>query len=150
MCRLEHFGMPIVPDVGLTVTTSLDFDDLVNVPFPLDVIPPDSDDIIKSLDKELRHFVLPKSPYDISMVGMFQPLRDVLDPNEPDPKTPAKILGIVQPKTFCADANDQVNPMEPTKSDGWEKLEWKGEKHYWVSSTVGARIRVEIKVNAGR
>jgi hypothetical protein len=51
---------------------------------------------------------------------------------------------------FCADANDAANPMKPTTHEGWEPFVWNGEKHFWVSNTVGARIRVEIKVNEGR
>lgn len=40
--------------------------------------------------------------------------------------------------------------MAPSSREGWEPFVWNGEKHFWVSETVGARIRVDIKVKAGR
>lgn len=105
---------------------------------------------LSKITNELRHFVLPTTPYDISQVGMFTPLRDIVDPARPDPDSPSHILDLPQPEMFCADANDSENPMSPTSFEGWKQFVWNGEKHFWVSSTVGARIRVEIKVNAGR
>ncbi len=105
---------------------------------------------LSKLTSEIRHFVLPTTPYDIAQVGMFTPLRDVIDPKKSDPTTPSHILNLPQPEMFCVDANDRENPMKPTTHEGWEPFVWNGEKHFWVSSTVGARIRVEIKVNAGR
>jgi len=51
---------------------------------------------------------------------------------------------------FCADANDREHPMAPSSREGWEPFVWNGEKHFWVSETIGARIKVDIKVKAGR
>lgn len=107
-------------------------------------------DKIHALGKERRHFALPQTPYTIPFVSMFTPLRDLIDSTKPDPTTPGHILNLVQPNMFCADANDQQHPMKPHTAEGWEPYVWNEEKHYWVSSTVGAKIRVDIKVNAGR
>ncbi|WVR07844.1 hypothetical protein IAU60_004887 [Kwoniella sp. DSM 27419] len=163
LCMLTHYGLPVVPAVTDTISTTEAFASLVDIPFPLDtlhlvdpVTPPQGWEAtfdqgpLDSLASESRHFVLPSTPYSIPPVGMFTPLRDVVDPTEPDPVSGQHITGLVQPQLFCADANDKQHPMKPTSSDGWEPFVWNGEKHYWVSKTPGSRIRVEIKVHAGR
>ena len=152
-----------MPNFDDTISTSHAFSDLVSVPFALDTLhlvdpftAPEGweksfeQEPLNRLTGELRHFVLPTTPYEISQVSMFTPLRDVVDPQASDPKTPSHILNLPQPEMYCADANDEKNPMKPTSFDGWEPFVWNREKHFWVTDTVGARIRVEIKVNAGR
>lgn len=163
LCRLSHWGLPVVPNLSETISTTSPFEELVNVDFPLDtphmtdpLTPPvgwESTFDQSRLDRlklEARHFVLPTTPYDISLVGMFTPLRDVVDVKKSDPSSGEHVINLPQPKMFCVDANDNEHPMKPTSHEGWEPFVWNGEKHFWVSSTVGARIRVEIKVNAGR
>ncbi len=139
------------------------FSDLIDIPFPLDtlhlvdpVTPPkdwaSTFDLapLAAIASEARHFALPTTPYSVPPIGLFTPLRDVVDPSRPDPSSASHILGLPQPKMFCADANDEQHPMAPTTHEGWEPFVWNSEKHYWVSSTPGSRIRVEIQVNAGR
>jgi hypothetical protein len=163
LCLLSFYGLPVVPSHLVTLATPDPFSSLVDIPFPLDtlhlvdpVTAPEgwekTFDLapLSRLTSESRHFVLPTTPYGVPPVGLFTPLRDVLDPTRPDPKDGAHVLELVQPRMFCADANDAANPMKPTTHDGWEPFVWNGEKHFWVSNTVGARIRVEIKVNEGR
>lgn len=146
-----------------TVSTTDPFSSLVDIPFPLDTLhlvdpatPPEGWETtfdrepLEELKSESRHFVLPSSPYSVPPVGIFTPLRDVVDPKKPDPSSGKHITGLVQPELFCADANDAQNPMKPTTANGWKPFVWNGEKHYWMSDVVGARIRVEIKVTAGR
>nr|XP_031858962.1 uncharacterized protein CI109_005630 [Kwoniella shandongensis]KAA5526034.1 hypothetical protein CI109_005630 [Kwoniella shandongensis] len=163
LCMLTHYGLPVVPPVADTISSTDPFSDLVDIPFPLDTLhlvdpvtpPPNWESTfdlkpLQALTEERRFFVLPSTPYSVPPVGIFTPLRDVVDPKKPDPTSGKHITGLIQPKLFCADANDPQHPMAPTKFEGWEKFVWNGEKHYWVSSTVGARIRVEITVTAGR
>lgn len=160
---LSKFGLPTVPSISSTLGTSESFSKLIDIPFPLDTLhlvdpvtaPEGWEETFKleplaKLSTESRHFVLPITPYEIPPVGLFIPLEDVIDPTRPDPPTASHVLGLLQPKMFCADANDHERPMVPTSSEGWEKFVWNGEKHFWVSSTVGARIRVEIEVSSGR
>jgi hypothetical protein len=164
---LSHYGLPIVPAVESTVATTEDFDSLIDVTFKMPqparvdgavdwTKPPEGweetfiHSNLERIGTERRHFALPPTPYSVPFVSMFTPLRDVIDPLKPDPSDPTHILSLVQPELFCADANHRQHPMQPTSHDGWEPFVWNNEKHYWVSSTVGARIRVDIKVNAGR
>jgi hypothetical protein len=164
---LSHFGLPVVPDLDATIATSNDASSLIDVTFDMPqpvrvdgavdwTKPPDGWEEtfdsarLEQIGNEKRHFALSQTPYSLPFVSMFTPLRDVIDPLKPDPSTPAHILELVQPNLFCADANNRQNPMQPTTHDGWEPFVWNSEKHYWVSSQVGARIRVDIKVNAGR
>lgn len=169
LCRLESQGLPHAPEKGDTIATSGRAADLVGVGFELPSPSNTGSDGASDTDKapegweasfdksmlasiadEQRHFALPTTPYALPPVGMFTPMELVVDPHKPDPSDAGHILSLVQPSLFCADANDRKHPMAPTVHDGWERFVWNGEKHYWVSSTVGARIRVEIKVNAGR
>lgn len=164
---LEHYGLPIVPAIEDTIATDNDASSLIDISFDMPqparvdgvvdwTKPPDGweetfdHDKLQSIGTEQRHFALPQSPYSLPFVTMFTPLREVIDPSKPDPTDPSHILELRQPNLFCADANNRNNPMQPTSSEGWEPFVWNGEKHYWVSSQVGARIRVEIKVAAGR
>ena len=152
-----------MPSVSDTLSTTSPFENHINVNFPLDtlhlvdpVTPPTGwektfdQEPLDRIRTESRHFVLPTTPYDSSLVGLFTPLRDIVDPRKEDPSTAAHVMNLPQPEMFCADANDRERPMKPTSHEGWEPFVWNGEKHFWVSSTVGARIRVDIKVNAGR
>ncbi|KAL1412111.1 hypothetical protein Q8F55_003110 [Vanrija albida] len=169
LCLLDKHGLPPAPEKADTIATGGDARSLVDVTFefpgpshtaPDGAIDPDKPpegweesfdrDKLAAIGKERRHFALPTTPYALPPVGMFTPMELVIDPHRPDPTDADHILELVQPSLFCADANDRKHPMAPTVHDGWEKFVWNGEKHYWVSSTVGARIRVEIKVNAGR
>jgi len=162
---LSHYGLPTVPPLEDTIATSNDASSLIDVSFdipePVGVDidwsnPPDGwddsfdSDRLQKLGDEKRHFALPQTPYAVPFVSMFSPLRDVINPSKADPSGPSHILDLVQPAMFCADANDRKHPMQPTEHDGWEPFVWNNEKHYWVSSTVGAKIRVDIEVNAGR
>lgn len=69
---------------------------------------------------------------------------------------PSDILKFREVKPYCAAANDLIdfiNPRELTKS-GWKSHHpQKGaddrEKHYWYSSTGGARLRIPIELSAG-
>ena len=163
LCMLTKYGLPIVPSHLDTIATSEPASRLIQIPFPLDspkLVDPITAPVgwektfelepIESIASERRHFVLPTTPYSLPMVSLFTPLRDVVDPFKPDPASPQHILGLVQPKLYCADANDHENPMNPTSREGWNPFVWNGEKHFWVSSTVGARIAVDITVQAGR
>ena len=163
LCLLTRYGLPIIPSHEETMSSTKPFSALVDIPFPLDTLdlvdpeePPigwkSSFDTV-SLGKialESRHFALSSSPYAIPPVGFFVPLRDVVDPAKSDPSSARHVWGLPQPKMFCADANDHEQPMSPTSHEGWDPFIWNSEKHYWVSSTPGARIRVEIIVTAGR
>ncbi|KAL7421533.1 hypothetical protein Q5752_003302 [Cryptotrichosporon argae] len=163
LCMLATHGLPVVPEHADTIASTLSSSSLVEVPFPLDtlhlvdpVTPPDNWEStfdpapLARLTSEARHFVLPLTPYSLPPVAAFTPLRDVVDPHRPDPPSGRHVLGLAQPKLFCADANDRAHPMRPTSYEGWREFVWNGEKHFWVSDTVSARIRVEIKVSAGR
>ncbi|WVQ80909.1 hypothetical protein IAT38_003016 [Cryptococcus sp. DSM 104549] len=163
LCMLTRYGLPIVPPVADTISSTDPFSSLIDIPFPLDTLhlidpvtpPPNWESTfarepLDALASERRLFVLPSTPYSVPPVGIFTPLRDVVDPKSPDPSSGKHITGLVQPELFCADANDKVNPLTPTDAVGWEPFAWNGEKHYWVASEPGSRIRVEIKVNAGR
>jgi hypothetical protein len=163
LCQLTTYGLPVASPAGETVSSIDSSDSFIDVPFPLDtlhlidpVTAPDNWEStfelepLNALRDEARHFVLPQTPYSISPVSMFTPLRDVVDPKKADPSTGEGVLGLLQPEMFCADANDHEHPMAPVSREGWEPFVWNGEKHFWVSNTVGARIRVDIKVKAGR
>lgn len=167
LCLLDHYGLPVVPPIEHTIATSDPSSSLIDVNFdmpqPLRVDgavdwtkPPDgweetfNEDNLEAIGNERRLFALPQTPYAIPFFPMFAPLVESIDPNKPDPSSPSHILDLRQPELFCADANDAKNPMQPTSHEGWEPFVWNGEKHYWVSSEVDARIRVEVKVNAGR
>ncbi|GMK57298.1 hypothetical protein CspeluHIS016_0401320 [Cutaneotrichosporon spelunceum] len=162
LCMLNHFGLPAVPSLDETIATTKAPSLLVEGALgghekPIDWTSlPDNwattfdKDQLAAIGKERRHFALPQTPYSIPFFNTFQPLSEVLDPTKPDPPRPDHIMRFPQPALYCADANDPRHPMKPVEHEGWEAWDWKGEKHYWVSSTVGARIRVNIKVTAGR
>lgn len=163
LCQVTRYGLPVVPASSETISSIDPFSAFVDVPFPLDTLhlidpftAPDNWESsfklgpLESLRSENRHFVLPQTPYSISPVSIFTPLRDVVNPKKPDPNTAEGVLGILQPEMFCADANDHEHPMAPAEREGWEPFVWNGEKHFWVSDKVGARIKVDIKVKAGR
>ncbi|WWC71821.1 uncharacterized protein I206_105780 [Kwoniella pini CBS 10737] len=163
LCMLTHYGLPVVPSLSDTISTSDPFPSFIDIPFPLDTLhlidpitpPPGWEKTfdqapLDQLKQENRKFVLPTTPYFVPPVGMFTPLREVVNPAKQDPDSGKHITGLIQPELFCADANDKENPMKPTTSEGWRQFVWNGEKHYWVSDTPGSRIRVEIKVTAGR
>lgn len=163
LCMLHHYGLPVVPSVEETIATTEPASSLVDVPFPFQIdrsvdwseVPAEWETTfdkgkLAALGEERRHFALPQTPYSVPFFTTFKPLSEVLDPDVADPATPDHIMKFPQPTLYCADANDPEHPMKPTEHEGWEAWDWRGEKHYWVSSTVGARIRVEIQVAAGR
>ncbi|BEI86200.1 hypothetical protein CcaverHIS002_0604870 [Cutaneotrichosporon cavernicola] len=163
LCMLHHFGLPTVPSVEETIATTNPASSLVELSFPFQmdgavdwtIVPDDwevtfDEDKLAAIGEERRHFALPQTPYSIPFFNTFQPLSEVLDPSKPDPPRPDHIMSLPQPTLYCADANDPKHPMQPVEHEGWEAWDWKGEKHYWISSTIGARIRVDIKVSAGR
>jgi hypothetical protein len=162
ICEYETLGLPTTPPQDVTLFTSEPFSDFISVPFPFDSPHAAEKDAPEGWEKtfdnesiarmafEPKLFVDASDPYSVPWTPIEQPLRDVVDPTKPDPGNAEHITGIVQPKLFCADANDPVNPMAPVKSEGWRKYVWKAEKHYWLSDTPKARIRVDIKVAQGR
>lgn len=162
-CQLIAAGGIPVPPMHDTIKTSHPFSTLVNVSFPFDtpklidpLQPPDGWESVQDVDSvalladEQKRFLSPESPYSVPLTSIFQPLEEVLDYTKEDPETAQSILSLRQPKPFCADANDKENPMKPSLSEGWREYNWLKEKHYWVSETIGSRIRVDIKVNQGR
>lgn len=163
LCQLDVYGVPSTQSATKTLSTLEPFDALIDIPFELapprmtdPATPPPGWEVtfdlepLRKLPSEQRSFLQPNTPFSVPPVGLFQPLREVVDPHAHDPADANHILSLVQPKMFCADANDHEHPMLPTDSEGWEQFVWNGEKHFWVSNTIGARIRVEIQVSAGR
>lgn len=166
LCLLNTYGLPVVPAVENTIGTTAGADSLIDDKFPMMAFPVDGkvdwanppegwettyeQDKIDAIGQERRYFALPQSPYSLPFVSAFKPLEEVISIEDADPSTPDHIHSIPQPELFCADANDPNHPMKPSAHDGWKPYDWKGEKHYWVSSTVGARLRVPIRVSAGR
>ncbi|KAJ9116977.1 hypothetical protein QFC22_004635 [Naganishia vaughanmartiniae] len=165
LCRVSILGLPKDREPSTTLATLASFKDMIDLSFPFD--PPHMTDpklpplgwermfnatAIKALARESRQFISKTSPYSLPLTEIFTPLRDVVSDHSPadDPKTPDALLHLVQPQMFCADANDPQHPMRPVLSSGWREYDWNGEKHYWVSDQVGARIRVDVKVAEGR
>lgn len=163
LCELSRHGLPAVPERALTIASDgvfgdfIELDPDVQTPGVVDwTAPPDGWEktfdrvALDRIGEERRHFALPTSPYAVRSLGMFTPLELFVDPEQPDPPTADRILHALQPKPFCADANDREHPMTPRVADGWKAWDWQGEKHYWISDTPGSRISVDIQVNAGR
>ncbi|KAJ9113837.1 hypothetical protein QFC19_000030 [Naganishia cerealis] len=147
LCRVSILGLPPAREPETTLATYASFNSRIDLSFPFDS----------------PHMTDPKTPPDgwqamfnttaiDAIAQIFTPLRDVVSDSSPatDPVTPDSLLNLVQPQMFCADANDPQHPMRPTIADGWQEYVWNGEKHYWVSDQVGARIRVDVKVAEGR
>lgn len=164
MCELSRHGLPSVPDEKLTLASTepasffIEVDEKVAQP-PGSIdwtrVPDDWErtwDLAEmhAIGDEKRHFALPTSPYAVRSLGMFTPLELFVDPEKPDPPTGDSVLHTLQPKPFCADANDKEHPMAPRIAEGWKAWDWHDEKHYWISDTPGSRITVDIQVNAGR
>ncbi len=155
LCLVSALGLPPDPPRDTTIATFQPFSSLIEVAFPFDVkqvksAPDPSDERYDRIAHEMRHFAGPPSPYAVPVTPLFQHLELVVNPAKPDPDNAEYILGLIQPKPFCADANDPVSPMKPAISEGWRPYAWHNEKHYWVSDMPGARLRVDIKVHAGR
>ena len=165
LCRVSILGLPKDRQPSMTLATHASFESMIDLSFPFD--PPHMTDpktpppgwesmfnasAIKAIARESRQFITKISPYSLPLTEIFTPLRDVVSDASPtdDPITPDALLDLVQPQMFCADANDPQHPMRPVISDGWREYDWNGEKHYWVSDQVGARIRVDVKVTEGR
>jgi hypothetical protein len=163
ICYVNTIGLQQSDPIDLTIATEDTFGSLIDASTPYKSLtlfdpanPPSgwqdsfNKDTIDKIGWESKTFVSPLSPYAPPLTPLTQPLRDVIDPSKQDPSDARKILGLIQPKVFCADANDPEHPMAPASADGWSKYAWNDEKHYWVSDTVGAKIRVDIKVSQGR
>lgn len=163
LCSVVLSGLPPAYPPDDTLSSTSPFSDHIAVPFAMDTLhlvspteaPADWETTfdpsrLLSLGTEARHFLLPPSPYALPAVSEFTPLREVVSPASLDPLSASHILSLRQPRLFCADANDPAHPLTPSAHAGWAPYVWNGEKHYWVSSTPGARIRVEIQVSAGR
>lgn len=170
LCVLDALGPPRAQTLDETLQTGLTFDELVDVSADVDwVIDYDpvasadwkhsyDADLAETLANEKRLFVGPASPFAVPPTPIFQPIRDILPEDDPqvgwsaghDPPSAAHILDLIQPKPFCADANDKENPLTPSRVDGWRAWDFRGEKHYWISDTPGSRISVDIDVSEGR
>lgn len=170
LCVLDAIGPPRAQTLDETLQTALTFDELIDVQASVDWVidydPVASADWQHSYDPELadvlaserRMLVGPASPFAVPPTPIFQPIRDILPEDDPqvgwsagrDPPNAAHILDLIQPKPFCADANDKERPLTPSRVDGWRAWDFRGEKHYWVSDTPGARISVDIDVAEGR
>lgn len=163
LCRVSILGLPAPPKTEQTLATTSDFGSAIHLGFPFDTprmtdpkTPPEGWESTFNtsagslIASEPRKFLARPSPYSLPLTEIFTPLRDVVSDTSPDPTSPDKLLNLVQPQMYCADANDPKNPLHPIIADGWKEYVWNGEKHYWVSDRVGARIRVNVKVAEGR
>ncbi|KAJ9101773.1 hypothetical protein QFC21_003112 [Naganishia friedmannii] len=165
LCRVSILGLPKDREPSTTLATHATFDSMIDLSFPFDsplmtdprTPPPGWERMfnasaVKAIARESRQFISKPSPYSLPLTEIFTPLRDIVADSSPtdDAKNPEALLDLVQPQMFCADANDPQHPMRPVISDGWREYDWNGEKHYWVSDKVGARIRVDVKVAEGR
>lgn len=165
LCRVSILGLPKDREPAMTLATHASFDSMIDLSFAFDTphmtdpkTPPPgwqatfNASAIQAIARESRQFISKTSPYSLPLTEIFTPLRDIVSDLSPtdDPATPDALLNLVQPQMFCADANDPQHPMRPVISDGWREYDWNGEKHYWVSDQVGARIRVDVKVAEGR
>jgi hypothetical protein len=162
ICEYGEIGVPEPPSRDTTVGTTLPFSDFITATFPFDNIAAGDEvegdawkstydhESLSRIAFEPKRFVGLMDPLGIPFTPIEQPLRDVVDDTRPSPENADLLLNLVQPKPFCADANDPENPMKPTKSEGWEKFVWKNEKHFWKSDKPGKRISVDIDVSQGR
>lgn len=163
LCRVSILGLPAPPKTEHTLATTSAFSTAIDLDFPFDTprmtdpkTPPEgwettfNASAIALISQESRRFLSRPSPYALPLTEIFTPLRDIVSDTTADPATPDGLLDLVQPQMYCADANDPKNPLRPIIADGWKEYVWNGEKHYWVSDRVGARIRVDIKVAEGR
>jgi hypothetical protein len=101
---------------------------------------------LDDLKNETYHFILPK-PLSVPPIPFNLPHSQVFDPMSDSDS--ANSIQVGSPNPFCADSNDPNSPLNPREREGWEPLVWKDEKHFWVSSTPGARIIVDIAVSEG-
>lgn len=101
---------------------------------------------LEDLKNESYQFITPSPPLTIPPIPFNLPHSQVLDLASDSENH----LHLDSPKPFCADANNPDSPLDPRERDGWEPYVWKNEKHFWVSSTPGARMIVDITVNEGR
>lgn len=161
-CQYQTLGTSVAPKTEWTIASTDEYAKFIDIGFPFVSPRPQitgaepgweetfNQDAIDRMAYEHKWFVEPIDPLAIPFTPIDQPLRDVVDPTVPDRGSASHLTSLAQPQLFCADANDPVNPMNPTASDGWRVYVWKNEKHYWLSDTPGATIRVDIKVSQGR
>lgn len=161
MCEYDLNGVPPNPPLDVTAGTTLPYGEFVDADFAFESIKAGDEaegdawkstydtEALGKMAFEKKLFVEPIDVLGIPFTPIEQPLREVVDPesNSTDAK---HLLELVQPKPFCADANDPVNPMKPTVSIGWERFVWMEEKHFWKSKKPGSKISVDIEVSQGR
>lgn len=162
MCEYDLNGVPSNPPSDVTVGTTLPFGEFIDAEFAFESVKPGEEaegDAWKStydtealgrMAFEKKLFVEPLDILGVPFTPIEQPLREIVSPDREDSGDAKNLLEIVQPKPFCADANDPVNPMKPTVSIGWERFVWMEEKHFWKSKKPGSKISVDIEVNQGQ
>ncbi|KAG8880152.1 hypothetical protein FRB97_001041 [Tulasnella sp. 331] len=133
-------------------TTATGFESLVTFKQAVHSVKPDTPPI----NLTSYAFLSLSSPTSVPPLPLPAPLSLYLDYMQPDPPSLLASNHLnLGPVPFCADANDPQSPLTPKEnggegSMGWKTMVWKGEKHFWVSDTVGARLVVDIVVNEGR
>ena len=162
ICEYDLNGVPANPPLDVTVGTTLPFGEFVDVDFAFESIKAGMEtegeawkstydtDALAKMAFERKLFVEPLDVLGVPFTPIEQPLREVVNPEKNDSDDAKHLLELVQPKPFCADANDPVNPMKPTVSIGWERFVWMEEKHFWKSKKPGSKISVDIEVSQGR
>lgn len=115
----------------------------------------------EEVNSDAYHFLSLDDPSSVLPIPLGVPLNDLIDWDSPDQSLSTfldsgtnpignMIRGDSQPRPFCADANDPLNPLVPTEAKGWRPWAYSNEKHYWITDEPRARIRVDIDVSEGR
>lgn len=115
----------------------------------------------EEVNNDTYHFLSLDSPSSVPPIPLGIPLNDLINWDSQDQSLSTfldggtnpignMVKGGSQPRPFCADANDPLNPLIPTEVDGWRQWVYRNEKHYWIADQPGARIRVDIEANEGR
>lgn len=115
----------------------------------------------EEVNNDTYHFLSLDNPSGLPPIPFGIPLNDLIDWDSPDQSLSTfldsgtnpignMVRGDSQPRPFCADANDPLNPLVPTEVDDWKPWVYSNEKHYWIADEPRARIRVDIDVNEGR
>lgn len=115
----------------------------------------------EEVNNDTYHFLSLDDPSSLPPIPFGVPLNDLIDWDSPDQSLSTfldsgtnpignMVKGYHQPRPFCADANDPLNPLVPAEVKGWRPWVYLNEKHYWIADVPGARIRVNIEVNEGR
>ena len=115
----------------------------------------------EEVNNDTYHFLSLDHPSSVPPIALGAPLNDLIDWDSPDQSLSTfldsgtnpigkMVKGGFQPRPFCADANDPLNPLVPAYVEGWRPLVYQNEKHYWVADAPGAQIRVDIEANEGK